>query len=366
MCNLYLKNTLLLQMLSSQGSSCTPRMPGYGTSENGKDSFFCSACPFLRLSRLVLFCIKFSLHFSQSMSDPKTEARPVAQSLSIEDPAATQTGKRVTAKTALVCCFVGALFATVHNVCRVGEHVAYRTAHGGKWNFTAYQYLEANGLYSHWVDRKNMEGFHILDEFSGIIGYGAMIPVISFITPVLARGTPGVLVNLALPCFAIAAGLRIMEWTTNAGVRVGTDWMATWPIMKPTAAHSNEGDVQFIQVLEMIYRVQRMRDLMLFASDYLFISVAMFTLSKAQLDENVFSRKHGLLGYVISFLGIFHFIIDMIVLSTPGKFGWMIVAGISRGITGVILIPTWFVWLGCNLKQTPTSELTTLLRSGNY
>ena len=108
---------------------------------------------------------------------------------------------------------------------------------------TKWEAIEPNGVYNHWKERHSVRGLHVLDEMAGIIGYSAVIPIISFITPVLSRQVPGSLVYLALPAIALASGIRVMEWSTNMGVRTGTDWMSTWPIMVPNDARTAAGDV---------------------------------------------------------------------------------------------------------------------------
>jgi|EP00945_MAST-04E_sp_MAST-4E-sp1_P008428 hypothetical protein len=300
------------------------------------------------------------------MADVPDVKRSRVESFGVEESARAVQNKLITSKVATWCCFIAALFISIHNGVRISEFAsmrAGRTGHHGKWNMTKFQELPANDVYEHWKERHSVRGLHVLDEMAGIIGYSAIIPVISFIVPVLSRNVPGSLVYLALPAASLAAGLRIMEWSTNTGVRLGTDWMSTWSIMEPTASKS----IQFIQVLEMMYLMQRFETMFLFTADYFFLGITFFVLSRAQIAQNAFSKKHAYLGYACFVLSFLNFIFDLARVASWGVF--MIPSFLTRAIVGVILFPIWLVWLGCSLRSTPKSELSSLLfgtSGGNY
>jgi hypothetical protein len=231
---------------------------------------------------------------------------------------------------------------------------------------TEWEMMEPNGVYEHWKERHSVRGLHVLDEMAGVIGYSAVIPIISFITPVLSRNVPGSLVYIAIPAMAFASGIRVMEWTYNMGIRTGSDWMSTWKIMVPNDARTAAGDVQFIQVLEMIFRMQRFKESFLYTADYFFIGIAMWVLSRSAITTNTFSKRHAYLGYTICVLSFLHFVSDILRLVTWGVF--MFPSILTRLLVGVIMLPIWLTWLGCLLKSTPTSELSTLLHGSgsNY
>ena len=302
-----------------------------------------------------------------------TIKRPPASSFSVEESPRAASNKLVTARTAVCCCFISALFITIHNGIRFGEIAVMRmdrthSSKGGSFrpNITKWEMMEPNGVYEHWKERRSVKALHVIDEMAGVIGYATVIPAISFIAPALSRNIPGSLVSVAIPAMAFASGLRVMEWTVNMGIRTGSDWMSTWAIMVPNDARTATGDVQFIQVLEMIYRMQRFKDSFLFTADYFFIGIAMWVLSRAAISTNTFSKRHAYLGCVICVLCFLHFFFDLLRLASWGTF--MIPAILTRLLLGVILFPIWMVWLGCSLKGTPTSELSTLLHAGgsNY
>lgn len=301
-------------------------------------------------------------------SNATTAKRPSA-TFEVQESPRVMSNKTVTAKTAYWCCFISALFITIHNGLRVGEivsMVSHRKHSGGgrvRPNMTNWEAMHPNEVYEHWQERHSIRGLHVLDEIAGVIGYGALVPIISFITPVLSRNVPGALVYIAVPAIGFASGIRVMEWTYNMGIRTGSDWMSSWAIMKPNDAKTAAGDVQFIQVLEMIYRMQRFKESFLYTADYFFIGVAMWVLSRSAITTNTFSKRHGYLGYAICILSFLHFVFDLLRLVTWGTF--MLPAVLTRLLVGFIMLPIWLVWLGCSLKSTPSSELSTLLH-GNY
>ena len=141
--------------------------------------------------------------------------------------------------------------------------------------------------------------------------------------------------------------------------------MSTWAIMVPNDARTATGDVQFIQVLEMIYRMQRFKDSSFYTADYFFIGIAMWVLSRAAISTNTLLKRHAYLGCVICVLCFLHFSLTYYDLQVGGLF--MIPAILTRLLLGVILFPIWMVRLVVS-KGTPTSELSTLLHAGgsNY
>ena len=301
-----------------------------------------------------------------------TVKRPPASSFSVEESPRVMANKMVSAKSAICCCFISALCITLHNGIRFGELAVMRSSRthassgGPRHNMTEWEMMEPNGVYEHWKERHSVRGLHVLDEMAGVIGYSAVIPIISFITPVLSRNVPGSLVYIAIPAMAFASGIRVMEWTYNMGIRTGSDWMSTWKIMVPNDARTAAGDVQFIQVLEMIYRMQRFKESFLYTADYFFIGIAMWVLSRSAITTNTFSKRHAYLGYTICVLSFLHFVSDILRLVTWGVF--MFPSILTRLLVGVIMLPIWLTWLGCLLKSTPTSELSTLLHGSgsNY
>ena len=169
--------------------------------------------------------------------------------------------------------------------------------------------MEPNGVYEHWKERRSVKALHVIDEMAGVIGYATVIPAISFITPALSRNIPGSLVSIAIPAMAFASGLRVMEWTVNMGIRTGSDWMSTWAIMVPNAARTAAGDVQFIQVLEMIYRMQRFKDSFLYTADYFSLAspcgslvVLQFQLIRFRNDMHILGASFVCYAFCISSL----------------------------------------------------------------
>ena len=209
-----------------------------------------------------------------------TIKRQPASSFSVEESPRAASNKLVTARTAVCCCFISALFITIHNGIRFGEIAVMRmdrthSSKGGSFrpNITKWEMMEPNGVYEHWKERRSVKALHVIDEMAGVIGYATVIPAISFIAPALSRNIPGSLVSVAIPAMAFASGLRVMEWTVNMGIRTGSDWMSTWAIMVPNDARTATGDVQFIQVLEMIYQIPNLKTLF-FSLQTIFSSVS--------------------------------------------------------------------------------------------
>ena len=133
--------------------------------------------------------------------------RSRVESFGVEESGRAVQSKLVTSKVATWCCFVAALFISIHNGVRISEFAsmrAGRTGRQGKWNMTKFKELPAKDIYEHWKERHSVRGLHVLDEMAGIIGYSSIIPVISFIVPVLSLKHPWKCSVLGTSCSIIS------------------------------------------------------------------------------------------------------------------------------------------------------------------
>jgi len=253
---------------------------------------------------------------------------------------------------------VGAIFIIIHNGLRITEHVMARSheKHGGGFNMTRYEELNPTDIANRWEVRRSNRAMHVFDEFAGIIGWACVVPVIVIGARILTRGNPTSYVQFAVPMFSFAVLIRLLEWTFNMGQRTGSDWMSSWGSM---AVNSGEKGVQLIQVLEVAYELARMRDTWFFAMDWLFIAGGIFCLSLAAKQENLLTRGHYIMGFIIAGLGVLQWIFDLLMLVKWMPF--MIFGGITRALVGIILFPIWLVWFGCILGRYRGTELNTLL-----
>ena len=208
---------------------------------------------------------------------------------------------------------VGAIFIIIHNGLRITEHVMARSheKHGGGFNMTRYEELNPTDIANRWEVRRSNRAMHVFDEFAGIIGWACVVPVIVIGARILTRGNPTSYVQFAVPMFSFAVLIRLLEWTFNMGQRTGSDWMSSWGSM---AVNSGEKGVQLIQVLEVAYELARMRDTWFFAMDWLFIAGGIFCLSLAAKQENLLTRGHYIMGFIIAGLGVLQWIFDLLMV----------------------------------------------------
>ena len=183
--------------------------------------------------------------------------------------------------------------------------------HGGGFNMTRYEELNPTDIANRWEVRRSNRAMHVFDEFAGIIGWACVVPVIVIGARILTRGNPTSYVQFAVPMFSFAVLIRLLEWTFNMGQRTGSDWMSSWGSM---AVNSGEKGVQLIQVLEVAYELARMRDTWFFAMDWLFIAGGIFCLSLAAKQENLLTRGHYIMGFIIAGLGVLQWIFDLLMV----------------------------------------------------
>jgi hypothetical protein len=277
------------------------------------------------------------------------------------EPAGVKAGPEIIVSTQCTkyLTWIASIFIGIHNALRIYEHIFMRMNYGhkaGGHNMTRFEELNPADIALRWEARRSLRAVHVFDEIAGIIGWMCVLPVIIIAVKIISRGNPTSYVQWVTPMFGFAVLIRILEWTFNMGQRTGSDWMSSWSSM---AVNNGQQGVQLIQVLEIAYELARMRETWFFAMDWLFIGTATFCMSKGALSENLMTRKHAIMGYVIAAIGILQWIFDVCRLIQWMPF--MIFAGISRALIGLILFPLWLVWLGNLLGKYRGTELTTLL-----
>ena len=98
----------------------------------------------------------------------------------------------------------------------------------------------------------------------------------------------------------------------------------------------------------------------LFEYDFLFLAIGFgciaFVAGRNATTENCVTRRMRILLWVIVVFSTIKVLIFL--FFSKGTF---IVSAILSGITGIILIPAFLVWLGCGLTRMTSSELTSAL-----
>ena len=110
----------------------------------------------------------------------------------------------------------------------------------------------------------------------------------------------------------------------------------------------------------MVYDMGQMQWIWLFEYDFLFLAIGFgciaFIAGRHPATQNVVTRRMRILLWtVVVFSGLKVFVFLFFTTDT------FIISSILSGITGIILIPTFLIWLGCALGRLTTNELTDAL-----
>jgi hypothetical protein len=291
-----------------------------------------------------------------------TERRP--SNFEVSDGASVKGGPQIQVSTQCTkkLTWISVIFIMLHIALRIIGHIVARAnghGGGGGWNMTKFEELNPVDIAQRWEMRRSTRTLHVFDEIAGIIGWMCVLPVVMVGVRIISRGNPTSYVQWATPMFSFAVLIRLIEWTFNMGTRTGSDWMSSWSSM---AVNSGESGVQLVQVLEVAYELARMKETWFFALDWLFIGGGVLCMSMGAMSENLMTRKHSIMGYVIAGLSVLQFIFDVSRL-VPGVWVPFMIAGfITKALIGLILFPIWLVWFGNIVGKYKGTELNTLLQ----
>jgi len=142
-----------------------------------------------------------------------------------------------------------------------------------------------------------------------------------------------------VPCAVGAAAISAWGLLNAAGRSTTADWIySSWTL----------GDDD-LKALTLAYFVQRGSNTWLFALDELLIGIALLTIACLTYTVGQLPRWMAHLTVVAGALGIINFFLEL------ARFGsWTllsIISGLVAGLIGFVLLPVFYLGLGCYLKE---------------
>ena len=146
-----------------------------------------------------------------------------------------------------------------------------------------------------------------------------------------------------VPCAVGAAAISAWGLLNAAGRSTTADWIySSWTL-----------DADSLKALTVAYFVQRGSNTWLFALDELLIGIALLTIACLTYSVGQLPRWMAHLTVVTGALGIINFFLE---LSRFGSWNLLsIVSGIVAGFIGFVLLPIFYLGLGCYLKEPSNS-----------
>ena len=137
--------------------------------------------------------------------------------------------------------------------------------------------MSDTAVHARWAHRRGAQAFDVFGLFFSVIGWVLAIPPISSLGAALG-GQQRSCTNLVLYAFVAGGVLTLVEFTSEAGTAMVSDWMSQWPILA-TPTMNQAGELTAAQSFEITYMLVTSRSVWLYAMDSLFLAVALITAS---------------------------------------------------------------------------------------
>ena len=211
------------------------------------------------------------------------------------------------------------------------------------------RYMADANSHLRWQHRREAQAPLVFGLFASLVGWVLALPAVHALTHVI-RSKAGS--TVIYPCL-IAAGLAVVEFTSEAGTAMTSDWMSRWELLQHPLGSADPGELSPVQAFEMSYMLVHSRTLWLYAMDNLLLAYALFAAACLTISDSqeTLSRKHAALGIVTSLACLAGFEVTRFL-------NWQM--SVNAGIASALLIyalllPIWLVWLGCTLSRVESS-----------
>lgn len=246
-----------------------------------------------------------------------------------------------TGKVALIFSGIFALLSYAINLSTIGYS-------GDTSNVTSYWSLESNGLRDLWDARRRRLALQVLSNATAFVSYWLLLYGIYCVVKMFGKYSSGMARAVLRGSFIIGSIVPAVEILQNLGVLSAGIYIS---------GHSGVPDAGF-QILEVSYLMMYARSVWLFSVTYLFHSIGVLTVSYLTFNENdVLSRRHGVLGIFVGIEGIIVFILSIFIFYNSTVFlVWAVVAL----IWGALLYPSWLFWLSHQVHQASKEATNTI------
>jgi len=202
--------------------------------------------------------------------------------------------------------------------------------------------LDIDFLRSYWSWKRNQRGVDVLIVLLLAIGLFGL----SYCTLVLKRvfrrykhGDSDIPSFMA-GCFFIGAFLCGISLLETLGNTTTADFISGWPELPASG----------LQALHVSFVLNRGAFLYLFSSQFVLIPVGLLLYAFLTLVTGEMPARHAIFGVVVAMFGLLSFAFLLIVFNTD-EFALSAAFGVILLIYGVILLPSWMVWLGVELRR---------------
>lgn len=229
------------------------------------------------------------------------------------------------------------------------EHNARVTAPGG---IEAYMQLNVTTLQARWEGRRAAQGPMLFAQFCMACAWFASMAPVSAMMAHLGGQTRSA-TWIVTSAFQMVAVITLLDMTFQAGTISLTDWVHSWPmITNADGSHAADGGFGAIQALEIAFLVGTSRTIWLFTMDELLLAVAWLTTAwliyTARGMQQPFAAGFAHLAVAGALVNVLGF-----GLHIARFFAWTtftLPAIMSSVVVYLIIMPTWLVWLGVQLK----------------
>ena len=111
-------------------------------------------------------------------------------------------------------------------------------------HFANYTRLDPKIVYDLWESRRKSQTEYLMGELTASLGWVSLLPAVGTLGHVAGGQDARSALRFMTACFQGAAMVSVIDFTFQAGLHSMTDWLSTWPIMKPdySACPDDDGD----------------------------------------------------------------------------------------------------------------------------
>jgi len=201
--------------------------------------------------------------------------------------------------------------------------------------------LDPTALRNYWGYRASQLGVDVMIDLLAALGLAGLSYCVLILKRIFKRYKGG---DSDLPAF-MSASFFIGAILSSIAFLQAVGFTTTADIISQGSTLPDNG----IQALQIAYTLSRGSGLYLFSAQFICSGVGLFISSYLTWKTEELPKKHAILGYITSFFAVLTFILEIITFNVGRTSG--IALGIVVIIYGVILLPTWTIWLGLLLRK---------------
>jgi len=199
--------------------------------------------------------------------------------------------------------------------------------------------LDPPTLRQFWAFKKSQASIDISIDLLFSLGLLCLAYCVLCLKRVFKRWTKDSdLPNFMTGCFFFGALIPSLQFLQTVGSTTTSNWVAGWEGLP---------DVGF-QILYISNVLDQGRGLYLLSVQFLFISIGMAIVSHLSWKTGDLPKKHAVLGGITAVVGFVTFLLEFLTFQAAGTGAAF---GIFVLLWGIILIPSWTIWLGVELKR---------------